>query len=244
MKNKLMCHVVAGYPSERECVDLLLGMQKAGIQTIEVQIPFSDPIADGETIMIANDKALACGMTTKKSFELIKTAKKSGLESDIYIMSYVQKVISFGIENFCRQAHSVGAKGLIIPDLPIDAEEYGLLSKLADKYNLEIVPVLSPGTEKDRLLRSINSSGKLIYLTSIKGITGSSLKLNKSLELTAKNIKTQKPDSNLAVGFGIETKKDIEEILCIADIAVLGSSVIRRIDEHGVNGALSFLSKL
>lgn len=240
----LMCHVVAGYPSEKECIDLLLQIQKAGIRTIEIQIPFSDPIADGETIMIANDKALAGGMTTKKSFELIKTARKSGLKADIYIMSYVQKLLSFGIENFCKHAKSISAKGLIIPDLPIDAKEYTLLNKHAGNYNLEIVPVVSPGAENDRLQKSVESAGSLIYLTSVKGITGNSLKLSKPLGLIAKDIKKQRPDCKLAVGFGIETKKDIEEILRIADIAILGSVIIRKINESGITGAVSFLSKL
>lgn len=244
MKNKLMCHVVAGYPSEKECVELLLKMQSAGIRTIEVQIPFSDPIADGETIMIANDHAIEQGMTTKKSFELIKTARKSGLKTDIYIMSYTQKLVSFGIENFCKTAQSAGVKGLIVPDLPIDADEYPMLSAKAGKYNLEIVPVVSPGSSEQRLKQSLGTAGELIYLTSIKGITGNKLKLNKSLIKTAKEIKKRKPDAKLAIGFGIETKQDIEEILRIADIAVLGSSVIRKINQAGVSGAISFLSKL
>lgn len=244
MINKLMCHVVAGYPSEKECVDLLLGMQNVGIRTIEVQIPFSDPIADGETIMIANDKAIAQGMTTQKSFDLIKRARKQGLESDIYIMSYIQKVVSFGAENFCAKAKSAGVKGLIIPDLPIDTEEYELLGGLAEKNGLEVVPVVSPGMEQERLYNDISSAENLIYLTSIKGITGSRLALNKPLKKVAKEIKNRQPDCNLAVGFGIESKADIKEVLRIADIAVLGSSVIRKIDKSGVGGAVKFLSTL
>ncbi|MEX2028556.1 MAG: tryptophan synthase subunit alpha [Candidatus Curtissbacteria bacterium] len=239
-----MCHIVAGYPSQEKCIDLLLGMQKAGIQTVEVQIPFSDPIADGETIMIANDRALENGMTTQKSFELIKTARKSDLKTDIYIMSYIQKLISFGVDNFCKQAQSADVKGLIIPDLPIEAGEYKLLRREADKYGLEIVPVVSPGTEKDRLRRGVSSAGSLIYLTSIKGITGNKLKLNKQLDQTAKEVKKQRPDVELAIGFGIATKQDIEEILRIADMAVLGSAVIREINKSGVDGAVKFLSEL
>lgn len=241
---ELMTHVVAGYPSEKECIDLLLGMQKVGINMIEVQIPFSDPIADGETIMIANDRAIENGMTVKKSFDLIKTVRKNGLESDIYIMSYTQKLISFGIDNFCKQAKSAGVKGLIIPDLPIEAEEYTALSKSAGKKGLEIVPVISPGSGNDRLLRSVKTAGELIYLTSIKGITGNQLNLSASLEQTAKKIKEHRSDAKLAVGFGIGSKQDVREVLRIADIAVLGSSVIREINKSGVDGAVKFLSGL
>jgi len=244
MKNKLMCHVVAGYPSQKECIELLLGMQKTGIKTIEVQIPFSDPIADGETIMKANDRAIENDMTTKKSFELLKKARDSGLKADVYIMSYLQKVLSCGIEDFCIQAQSVNAKGLIIPDLPVDTEEYKLLRKAADRYGLEIVPVVSPGADIDRLGEVIKHAGDLIYLTSIKGITGNKLKLSASLKDLAKIVKNLKPDSKLAVGFGIQTKEDVKEVLDIADIAVLGSSVIRRIDRSGVKNSLEFLTTL
>ncbi len=242
--SNLMTHVVAGYPDEKSCIELLLKMQEAGVRTMEVQIPFSDPIADGETIMIANDKALELGMTTKKSFDLIKTAGKSGLKADIYIMSYTQKLISFGIDSFCAQAKSARAKGLIIPDLPYDADEYDTVSKAAAKYGLEIVPVVSPGMEESRLKKCVTHAGNLIYLTSIKGITGNKLKLDASLEKTAKKIKTFRPESKLAIGFGIETKKDVDNILRFADMAVVGSSVIRRINKAGIKGAVEFIAEL
>ena len=244
MKNKLMCHVVAGYPSQEECVELLLKMQGAGIQTIEVQIPFSDPIADGETIMRANDKALERGMTTKKSFDLIKTARNKGLKADIYIMSYSQKLISFGIEEFCSSAAEVGAKGFIIPDLPVETEEYELLRKSSEVRGLEIVPVVSPGVSENRLKENIKHAKNIIYLTSIKGITGSSLGLSRELKQVAKEIKRQKPECKLAIGFGIGNKQDVEKVLEVADIAVLGSSVIRKIDSSGISGAVRFLEGL
>jgi len=244
MKDKLMCHVVAGYPTEKECIDLMLGMQRAGVGIIEVQIPFSDPIVDGETIMRANDQAIDQGMTTQKSFDLIKAARKSGLKTDIYIMSYAQKLISFGVEKFAQQAKNVGAKGLIIPDMPMDAEEYPDIRKTLAKTDLENVPVISPDMEKHRLRESISLAGELIYLTSIKGITGNKLQINKSLEQTAKEVKKRRPDIKLAIGFGIETKQDAEEILHIADMAVVGSAVIRRIDKGGLKEALRFIQPL
>lgn len=241
---KIMCHVVAGYPSEKQCIELLLGMQKAGIGLIEVQIPFSDPIADGETIMIANDKALENGMTTQKSFTLIKTSRESGLKADIYVMSYTQKLLSFGLDNFCKQAKSSGVKGLIIPDLPPEAEEYKALCKLASKYGLEIVPVVSPGADENRLQASLKNVGTLIYLTSIKGITGNKLKLSDQLKETAQYIKKQRPDCKLALGFGIENAADAKEILNFADVAVIGSSVIRQVNKDGVASALKFIKNL
>lgn len=239
-----MTHVVAGYPSEQECIDLILGMQKAGVGIIEVQIPFSDPIADGETIMRANDKALENGMTIKKSFDLINKAKKQGLNVDIYTMTYFQKVFFYGLDKFCREAARAGVKGLIVPDLPFDAPEFKNLYKIMESNNLEIVPVVSPATSQKRLSGELENAGDLIYLTSMRGITGKKLNLSSELIDIAREIKTIKPESKLAVGFGIESKNDASEVLKIADVAVVGSAVIRAINKDGVAGALKFVDQL
>ena len=159
-------------------------------------------------------------------------------------MSYAQKLVSFGIDSFCAEAKTAGAKGLIIPDLPFDADEYTAVSKTVAKYGLEIVPVVSPGMEESRMGKCAANAGSLIYLTSIKGITGNKLKLNASLGKTAKRIKKLKPGARLAIGFGISSRKDVDEILQIADLAVVGSSVIRRINKTGVDGAVKFLAEL
>lgn len=239
-----MTHVVAGYPGENECIDLIVGMQKAGVGIIEVQIPFSDPIADGETIMRANDRALENGMTIKKSFDLINNAKNQGLTIDIYIMTYFQKVFFYGLDKFCKEAAKSGVKGMIVPDLPFDAPEFKDLYKIMKSNNLEIVPVVSPATSPERLEGELKNTGDLIYLTSMRGITGKKLKLNKELTDIAGIIKTQKPESKLAVGFGIESKDDVVEILKIADVAVVGSAVIRAINKDGVAGALKLVDQL
>src|SRR5262245_32896176 len=122
--NKLMCHVVAGYPSQNDCVELMLGMDKAGVPIIEVQIPFSDPIADGETIMRANDAALINKTDTRTSLALRKTARHRRLKADIFIMSDVQKPVHVGLVDFRAQAKAAGAQGLIIPDMPYDSAEH------------------------------------------------------------------------------------------------------------------------
>ena len=143
--NKLVCHVVAGYPDTEACLELMKGMDKAGVKAIEVQVPFSDPIADGETIMRANDVALEQGMTTKGSFALIHEARRQGVTCDIYVMSYMQKVQHAGLEAFCDEVQACGAKGLILPDLPYDSPEYKHLAVAAG--NLGRAHVLSRRAE-------------------------------------------------------------------------------------------------
>ncbi|HEX5797423.1 MAG TPA: tryptophan synthase subunit alpha [Candidatus Saccharimonadales bacterium] len=244
MKNKLMAHVVAGYPSEEDCIELMLGMEELGVGIIEVQIPFSDPIADGETIMRANDVALDGGMDTKSSFDMLRKARSRGLAAEIYIMSYIQKLNSLGMETFCENAARAGAKGLIVPDLPFDSPEYKALLKTTNKHSLELVPVVSPGMSEKRLSGALNDSPGLVYLTSIKGITGSKLQAGSELDELCKQIRRLAPQAELAVGFGVRDAKDVKQMLKMADMVVVGSAVIRRIKSSGVRGGLELIKQL
>lgn len=239
--HKVMTHVVAGYPDVEKCIELMRGMEKAGVGMIEVQIPFSDPVADGETIMQANDTALSNGMTIAASFGLISSA---ALGIDVYVMSYFQKIHHIGTEKFCEAAASAGAKGLIIPDLPHDAPEYNTLLKVSLENNLALAPVISPDMSIDRLRNSTENAQELIYLTSTKGITGKSLKVGPELAETTKKVKNLKPQADLAIGFGIASRHDLEEVLKIADIGIIGSEVIRKIDSSGIDSAINFIAEL
>lgn len=239
--NKIMTHVVAGYPNFDDCIELMRGMEKVGVSLIEVQIPFSDPIADGETIMRANDVALSGGMTTEKSFGLIAEA---GLKIDVYVMTYFQKISHFGLDEFCSSAAKVGVKGLIVPDLPYDAPEFSEFLEAAKRHNLTYVPVISEGMSDERLEKSLVNAENLIYLTSTRGITGKNLKVTDELAAAAKKVKQIKPGSTLAIGFGISTREDLEKILKIANTGVVGSAVIRKIDKQGIKSALKFVREL
>jgi len=243
MKNKLMTHVVAGYPTESECIELLLGMQAAGVYAIEVQIPFSDPGADGPTIMKANDIALQNGMTTSKCFQMIKLARQKGLRVPVYIMSYANKLYRFGFEDFCQEAKSCQVNGFIVPDLPFDTPEYKELSNYAKKLDIVLIPVLSPGITTERLSHYTLDSSKLVYLTSMKGITGKELVVKKELVSLVEKIRSTS-SCQIALGFGIRNAQHVHTALEVADIAVVGSEVIRRIEQKGLSGAATFIKEL
>jgi len=235
-----MTHVVAGYPSTGECIELLLGMQAVGVEIIEIQIPFSDPGADGPVIMKANDIALENGMTVKGCFEMIGEARAQGLSLPVYLMSYANKIISFGAEAFCAQTQQYNVNGLIVPDLPYNTADYQSLLAQSNIHGLDLVPVLSPGVSNHRLDGYQLDTHELIYVTSTQGITGKELVIRQELrELTAV-IKT-KTKGQVALGFGIRTTHDVQQALKIADLAVIGSAVIRRVEQEGVAGALKFL---
>ncbi len=242
--NKLMCHVVAGYPTPEACLELMGGMHDIGVAAIEIQLPFSDPIADGQTIMEANDIALAGGMTTAASFELIKRARGDGVANNLYIMSYLQKVNHFGMANFCAQAVACSITGLIIPDLPYDTEEHTALQRLAAAHSLELVPVLSPGMMSERLQAILAEKPSTIYITSTKGITGNDYRPAEQLRELVSTIK-QQSGATIMIGFGITTIDDVREVLAIGDVAVVGSAVIKKIQQAGnIEAALSHIKAL
>ena len=133
---------------------------------------------------------LDSGMTTETSFDLIK---KADLKMDVYIMSYFQKIFSFGADAFCSLAKNSGVKGLIVPDLPADVPDFEEFIVAVRKHKLKIIPVISPGMSQNRLKNALANAEELIYLTSMKGITGKSLTLNNELFDKVKKIKEIAP---------------------------------------------------
>jgi len=243
MSNALMCHVVAGYPDNATCVELMLGLQAAGAKALEVQIPFSDPIADGETIMHANDVALAGGMTTAGSFDLIKNARAQGVSCKLYVMSYVQKVRHFGMEQFCARAADCGVKGLIIPDLPYDSPEFSELARAAKQHHLELVPVLSPGMAEDRLQALLALKPPTVYITSMRGITGKTYAPDQLLKQLVSDIKASVP-AKIMIGFGIATPADVHDALALGDTAIIGSAIINRLRASDLTETIEYVKSL
>lgn len=240
---KIMTHVVAGYPNQEECLQLIVGMSKLGVSAIEVQIPFSDPSADGPTIMHANDVALENKITCKKSFDLIENARKSGVLLPVYVMTYANKVFHFGVNDFCIAAKHAGVSGLIIPDIPEDSEEYESLVASCKQQGLDVVPVVSPGMDKNRLQRYLSNKPSLVYATSTKGVTGLQLVLQEDVKQLIDEIKSL-CGCTIALGFGLRTSEDVALVLEIVDVAVVGSEVVRKLDAGGVEEALQFVKSL
>ncbi|HZL08172.1 MAG TPA: tryptophan synthase subunit alpha [Candidatus Dormibacteraeota bacterium] len=243
MSKAIMCHVVAGFPDEKASLQMLVGLSRSGVSAIEVQIPFSDPIADGETIMRANDVALELGMTTAGSFKLIKQARSKGVDTDIYIMSYLQKVRHFGMADFCLQAADCGVKGLIIPDLPYDSLEFDSLRELTGEHAIELVPVLSPGMPEYRLKTLLAYNPTSVYVTSQRGITGNKYTPAEQLKQLVATIR-QQSKARVMIGFGIASSSDVDNALSIGDIAVVGSAVVQAIQSSGIKDALVHVKTL
>ncbi|MBI2463379.1 tryptophan synthase subunit alpha [Candidatus Peregrinibacteria bacterium] len=224
MKNNLMTHVVAGYPSMKNCEEIVMAMAKMGVAFIEIQIPFSDPIADGPTIMHANEQALLNGVTTEDCFKLIKRLKKE-IDTPILIMTYFNIPFRYGLEKFCMKAQECQVYGLIIPDIPIDEEKYENYLGNCKKYGLHAIQIISLITPEKRLKRISKVASGFVYCVSTFGTTGEREQLNPDLGSYIKKVKKY-IKTPLALGFGISSKDQVSMALKYADIAVVGSKII------------------
>lgn len=241
-KIKLMTHIVAGYPSMKECEEIALCMDKSGVSFIEIQIPFSDPIADGPTIMGANEKALLNGTTPNDCFELIKRLKKT-VKAHILIMSYFNILFNYGLEQFCRKAKELGIYGLIIPDIPMDEEKHDHYIEICKKHSLHSIQVISPITTVERLKKLRKVASGFVYCISTLGTTGERKELNPKLKDYLKKVR-KIISLPLALGFGISSKDQAMEAAKSADIVVIGSKMINLYKKGKVKAVKDFLRKM
>src|SRR5579872_5845005 len=167
----LMTHVVVGYPSLKETIALVKLMEKCGVDIVELQIPFSDPLADGPTIMHACEKALENGTKVKDAFMVVKNLN-SHVKIPLLFMCYYNTVFQYGIEKFCKDAQGVGISGLIVPDMPLDEEKEEHFYAYAKKYGLHTIQVVSPASTNSRLKKIPQIANGFVYCTAHQGITG------------------------------------------------------------------------
>lgn len=238
----LMTHVVAGYPSLAQTIEIVLQMERAGADLVEIQIPFSDPLADGPVIMAANDHALAKGMTLQKAFELMQTLSLQ-VNIPLLFMGYFNTVFHYGTAAFCKRAKEVGAQGLIIPDIPYDEETSEHFISACRAAGIAQIRVLSPTSTPERITQNLAIAEEFIYCTATAGTTGVRATLHPDTKRYLANIRKQ-TELPIAVGFGISKPEHVASLIGFADIAVVGSAVIGEIAAHGVGGVYEFVKKL
>jgi tryptophan synthase alpha chain len=235
----LMTHIVLGYPNLDESRRVVEQMVAAGVDLMELQIPFSEPMADGPVILHANQKALAAGVTVDQCLEL---ASKLSREFPIpfLFMTYYNIAFVRGPERFAREMRQAGVRGAIIPDLPYE-EGAGLLAAMA-REELDPIFIYAPNTSDARMAEIAARARGLIYCVARKGVTGATTDfagLGDYLRRCRRH--TQLP---LALGFGVKDRKDVDAIKGLADIAVVGSETIRVIEKHGIAGVRPFIASL
>lgn len=236
----LMTHIVLGYPSLEVNGQVIDAMVENGVELIEMQIPFSEPMADGPAIVKANQEAIEQGIKVRQCLEF---AKEVTAKHDIafLFMTYYNIVLQYGVENFCKDASEMGIKGFIIPDLP--PEEGSDFFKLADSYGLAPILIYAPTSTLPRMKELNESASGFIYCVARKGVTGQKTELNQEFSSYMKRCRQATP-LPLAVGFGIASKKDIDQLRGQADIAVIGTKTIKLVNEQGAEAVGPFIGGL
>ncbi len=242
-----MTHVIVGYPSLAATEHIVKIMDSLGVSYIELQIPFSDPLADGPTIMKACEASLANGTKVNDAFILAKKLSKQ-VSTKLLFMAYFNTVFTYGVEKFCKDAKDAGIAGLIVPDMPLDEEPAEQFSSCLKKHDLLNIRVLSPASTKERIEKNAKIGTGFVYCTARQGITGVS---GKTLDArTIEYLKLVKKEFvlPLAVGFGISEKKHIDMLRGVADIAVIGSAIVDLINksnkEHIEKDLTKFITAL
>ena len=236
----LMTHIVLGYPSFEESYRLVEKMVESGVDLMELQIPFSEPTADGPVIVQANQDALSKGSTVKDCFYFTQKLSNA-FDIPFLIMSYYNILFKFGLELFISTISDMKLHGAIVPDLP--PEEGNTYLKVMHDRNLSPILLFSPTTSIERMKYLASFGSGFIYCVARKGVTGQ--KTDFSEELSSYLERCRKATSlPLAVGFGVKEKKDIDFLKGKAEIAVIGSETIRIVEREGVDSVGAFIKNL
>jgi len=225
-KLALMPFIMAGDPNIEITSEILLKLQEKGADLIELGIPYSDPLADGPTIQLAASRALKSGTSLTKVIKLLDSLK-SKLNIPIILFSYLNPLLCFGFEKFCKMASNAGISGLIIPDLPL--EEANKFSKIVSDHSMDLILLVAPTTPFERMKKISNHTKGFTYLVSVTGVTGERNKMENRVENLIAKLK--KIESNpIAVGFGISTPEHVNKVRKWgADGVIIGSAFVKRI---------------
>lgn len=222
--------LTGGDPTLDKCEEYILEMVRAGADLIEIGVPFSDPIAEGPVIQQANIRALSSGTTVPKLFELVKHVR---VKTDIPLvfLTYLNPVLHYGYDAFFQKCRQSGLDGLIIPDLPF--EEQTEVKETARKYGIDIISLIAP-TSDQRIQNIAQAADGFIYVVSSMGVTGIRSEITTDIPSIVQKIKAV-TDTPTAVGFGINTPEQAQEISKSADGVIVGSAIVKIIAEHGEN---------
>jgi tryptophan synthase alpha chain len=226
----LNVYCTAGFPELENTLPVMKSLQQNGADIIELGMPYSDPLADGPVIQSSGGKALSNGMTIAKLFEQLKEFRKE-IDIPVVLMGYMNPVLQFGFEKFCKTAAEVGIDGLILPDLPEHEFEieYGAIIK---KYNLDFIFLVTPETSEERIRKLDELSTGFLYAVSSSSITGSDKDFS-PVEKYLQRLRNMKLKNPILVGFGIKDKQTFESACKYANGAIIGTAFIKAIEGSG-----------
>ena len=227
-KKAFVAYVMAGDPDFDTSLEVVKGLPGAGVDIIELGLPFTDPMADGTTIQLAGQRALEGGMTLQRTLDLATEFRKGDDTTPIVLMGYYNPIYNRGVETFLKDAEAAGIDGLIVVDLP--PEEDDELCIPAQKAGLNFIRLATPTTDDKRLPKVLTNTSGFVYYVSITGITGAAAAEAADVAPEVARIKSQ-TDLPVIVGFGIRTPEASRDIAGVADGAVVGSAIVGKLAE-------------
>ena len=244
LKNKkilLMTHLVLGYPSLETNREVIEQMAANGVDCIELQIPFTEPFADGPVIMKANQASLLGGITVEQCFAFAEEMATKHPDICFLFMTYYNIVFKYGEEAFLRRTRDIGLCGTIIADLPPEEGQYYLA--LSKEIGLAPINFFTPTSTPSRMAEVAQQGSGFVYCVARRGVTGKQTVIDENLESYFKQCR-QATTLPLAVGFGISNRDDIVMLTGKVDMAVIGTATIRLVDEQGAAAVGPFIAEL
>lgn len=225
----LSIYYTAGYPELDNTLDIAEALEKAGVDFLEIGFPYSDPVADGPVIQNSSEKALENGMTLKVLFDQLKNLRQR-VSIPILLMGYVNPLLQYGVQNFCKAASEAGVDGVIVPDLPM--YEYEELYRTTfEKYGLSNIFLITPQTSEERIRKIDSLTNGFIYMVSSAATTGKNLSLSDTTETYFSRIKAMNLKNPLIIGFGISDKPSFQKAAKFANGAIVGSAFVKFLEQ-------------
>ncbi|MGC3978835.1 MAG: tryptophan synthase subunit alpha [Paludibacteraceae bacterium] len=227
-ENILSIYITAGFPKLDDTVSILETLQKNGIDLVEIGIPFSDPMADGVVIQQSSQTALKNGMSIRTLFEQLTNVREK-IQIPLVMMGYLNPIMQFGFEEFCKECQRVGVDGMIVPDLPM-ADYLADYKFIAEKYGLKFIFLITPETSEERIFEIDTNTDGFIYMVSSASITGTQSSFDKQIAYFERinNMNLKNPRM---IGFGISNKATKDMVFNYASGAIIGSAFIKAQNE-------------
>jgi len=240
-KNILSIYYTAGYPNIGDTIQIAEALEQSGADMLEIGFPYSDPVADGPVIQASSKQSLDQGMTLKLLFEQLKDLRKN-VTIPVLLMGYVNPVLQFGVENFCKACAEVGVDGCIVPDLPmVEYEEF--YKGCFEEHNLSNVFLITPQTAEERIYKIDGLTNGFIYLLSSSATTGKNLEVGDSTETYFSRIKNMHLKNPTMIGFGISDRKTFDKACSFANGAIIGTAFVKAIADGNLKESVSNFMK-
>lgn len=227
-KKAFVAYIMGGDPDVDTSLAVMRGLPAAGVDIIELGMPFTDPMADGPTIQLAGQRALEGGMTMDKVLDMVRAFRMNDSETPIVLMGYYNPIYARGVDRFLSEAVQAGIDGLIVVDLP--PEEDSELCLPAQAAGLNFIRLATPTTDAKRLPKVLQNTSGFVYYVSVTGITGAAAAQSAEVGPEVARIKAS-TDLPVIVGFGITSPDAAQAIASVADGCVVGSAIVKQIGE-------------